>query len=410
MPMASFEQFRLMLAVARRELTSILRGKAERLLFIWTSLLFVPLVTAGMLTAFLGMRTTDVLHPVRVALPSSQRVELSNLAEVLKNYPEVQVSIVESPERCLSDGNCDATLRMDSKDKLSVSCENYAVQRRFGRVLESARGQAFRQITSGSMEGVLPFYITEVTADQYRQRADYLRQCLVAVYVLVYLYSVLWLIPAIDIVRFDFLQNNIYANLCLPVPMRVVTGGKVLSGIVMTLIPTALSSIAFFASCVAALLIGVDYYSGGSALENFNFVPRLALPMQELLLLPVVIISAIGFLHAWLTLVVVFFQGQRIASAMSTTSLFVFAQLEVAYGFFIPTHSIIGNCVPFFGLATVVHQILDSNLTWAGCALAIVSTWIAIGVLINMAGKCYRLESWTRWFARRPRAQSGSRA
>lgn len=393
--------FVLMLIVARRELTTILRGKAERLLFIWTSLLFVPLLTVGLFTAFLLLRTTEILHPVNIAISRQQEPELRHLVQSLRAFPEVHVEVVDDPKKCFDAKTCDGIMTK-TKDELQIVTHTGVQRRHVARAFDGAKLQAIKQLVRNeNIIQLLPYLVVELSDDQYHVESELFRQSIIAMYVVAYLYSLLWLIPAIDIVRFDFLNNNLFPNVCLPVSMSVVVGGKLLSGIVMTLLPTLLSSIAFIGSMLIAGAVIFDYYAGGVGWDAVSFLPTFKFPISELLLLPCIVVFAVAVLHAWLMLVVYFFQGQRLAFFVSTNSLFVLGPLAVAYGASIPVNEVWPTLVPFFGLAAVVRQIADQQVNPISCSFAFLSTLLATAFLVWVASKCYTVESPIRLLFRR---------
>jgi len=401
-----------MLVVARRELTSILRGRAERFLFIWTSLLFVPLATVGILTIFLFMRTTDVLQPKVLAIPSAGQQELRHFIATLRTFPEFAVKIEDVPKKCFEQKQCDAFIQQDPDGGMVLTSRSFSTHKQLTRVMDAARLQVLKQVSnSTNVNSLLPLQVMETNSEKFKMESEYLRHVVIGLYVFACLYCVVWLIPAIDIVRYDFLHNNLHVNLCLPVPMTVVIGGKLISGVVMTLIPTVLSSLSFIGSAVVALAIMFEYLASGVDVLSMPLSAAPRLPFAELLLLPFVIVSGLAFLHAWLMMVVIFFQGQRLAVFVSTTSLFILAQMAVMYGVSLPSDLIWANAVPFLGLASLVHEALDGRLTMLGSIIAFGSTFVLTAVMVHMAGTFYTLESWSqRWANSRRAKYSGNSA
>lgn len=394
---SGFDNLRFMLVVARRELTSILRGRAERFLFIWTSLLFVPLATVGILTMFLFMRSTDVLQPKAVAIPAQRQLELRHFIATLNTFPELALKIEDDPKRCFEQLRCDAFILQDKDGAMLLTSRNHSTQQQLKRVMDAARLQVLKQLSNNAkVSSVIPLQVMETSTEQYKLESEYMRHVVIGLYVFACLYSVIWLIPAIDIVRYDYLHNNLRINLCLPVPMAIVIGGKLISGTVITLIPAVLSAIAFAGSAAVALAIMFEYFEGGFDLLSLPLSATPQLPLSDLLLLPFVVVSGIAFLHAWLMMVVIFFQGQRLAVFVSTTSLFILSQLAVMYGVTVPSDLIWANAVPFLGLGTLVHQTLDGNLTVLGSIIAFGSTFALTAVMVRKAGTFYTLESWSQ--------------
>lgn len=391
-----------MFTVARRELTSIFRGKAERILFLWMSMFLLPILTLALLTVFLVIRTTDILSPVRVAVAKSQAntAAVRGLADAIRSYPEIVVSVTPDPAALLAQHGCDATLTSDSTGNLLFETRDAGIERTLLRIVNAARGQAFLKFVHQSDLGTrYPVRVYSESLEQYQFQSDWLRQGVIALFVVGYLYAVVWLIPAIDVVRSDFLQNNLYANLCLPVPMRIITGGKLLSGLVVTLVPTVLFAVAFIFSMLLLFVVFFDYYSGGIVggavtLADFE-LPAFQLPLQEILLCPLVIFVAIAFLHAWLMLVIVMLQGQRLSFMISVVSVFGWAQLGIIFGAVTPSSALWPDFVPFFGLAAVMHQLLDQRFSLLGLCAALASTVFGICFLVGLAGRFYRLEPWS---------------
>lgn len=395
--MTSLEQIPLIFTVAKRELTSILRGRAEQLLFIWASMFFVPFVTVAILTGFLISRSTEILQPLHVALPASQSAQLHSLAAAFHALPDIDVVVAADPKLLFEEHKVDAYLQFDtSADKLQLWNRDYNVGRQLSHAIDEARVGALKKVVDAQTIGTLvPNGISSISIERYKERMRYMRGVVAAIYLMTYLYAVLWLIPAIDIIRFDFMQNNVYANLCLPISMRTVISGKLVSGVVITLLPTVLSSVAFLISVVAAGVVAFDYFTGGLGFLMFS-VPRMDVPWAVFIPFPFIIIAAVAFLHAWLMTVVVFFKGERIAFLLSTTSLFLFAQLSVAYGIFSDPRAVWLDAVPFFGLASLAHQIIEAKAEPLGMVLAFGSTLAAIVGLVLFAARSYRLEPWAQ--------------
>ena len=403
MPMPAFTNVRLMFAVANRELTSILRGKAERLLFIWTSMLALPLITLGVLAVFLMLRTTDILSPARIAIATAdaRSAEVQRLISDLRGAPDLILLVVDDPANALTEDKCDVVLTPDfAHNSLKLTSNNAVVERTADRAIELARRKAVSQVLPGNDAGSVFAYSIHLES-MYRSISRQAGRQLVigAVYALAFLYASVWLIPAIDVVRFDFLHNNIYANLSLPVPMNVVTGGKLLSGIVITLLPTVLSGVSFAFSAALGAVAFIDYYganmtAGALSMQDI-FGATGTVPWAELALLPWLLLLSIGFLHSWLTMVVVFLQGQRLSFSAALFSLLLWVQFYLAFGAFAPADALWVNAVPFFGLAACVHQITVSRLTLLGLVLASVSTMLLTVFFVARAGAFYSLEPWS---------------
>lgn len=390
-----------MLLVARRELTSVFRGKSERILFLWMSMFLLPVLTVGLLTVFLVIRTTDILSPVRIAIAQSQTntPAVRGLADAIRGYPEIVVSVTPDPPALLAQHGCDATLIDDGKGNLTIDSRDAGIQRLLLRVVNAARGQAFiKFVHQSDFDTHMPYRVYSESIEQYISQSDWLRQGVIALFVVGYLYAVVWLIPAIDVARSDFLQNNLYANLCLPVPMRIIAGGKLLCGLVVTLVPTVLFAIAFIFSMLLLSVVFLDYYNGGimgGAMSMVDFeLPAFQVPLLEILLCPLVIFFSIAFLHSWLMFVIVLLQGQRLSFMISIVSLFMWAQLGIVFGAVAPTRELWPDFVPFFGLAAVMHQLLDQRFSLLGLCAALVSTFVGICFFVSLTGRFYRLEPW----------------
>lgn len=398
----------LILAVTSRELTSIFRGKAERLLFVWTSLLFVPLITLGALVSFLLMRTPDVLHPVRTAMSTADAKQLSSLAASMRTFPEVALIMVDDPQAAFASQKCDAVITKSSESQLNITARTYAMRKQLYRVIDAARMRTIKNLVHNeSVLHMVPYVVVDLSMEQYNLDSTIFKQAIIAVYAITFVYALLWLIPGIDIIRFDYMSNNLYANLCLPVSGTVLAAGKLLCGIVMTLLPTLLSAVAFMVSLIVALFAALDYFASGVGMDVVSFLPSLDFPFEQIILLPTIIIAAIAFLYATLMVIIFGFRGQRLGFFLSTNSLLLFGPLEIAYGIVTPSGQLWPAMIPFFGLANIVRQIAEDKLTLVSCTVALCSTFIATVLLLMIAGKLYSAEpSWRAWFGRKQQRAS----
>jgi hypothetical protein len=400
----------LMFIVARRELTSILRGKAERLLFLWTSLFLLPLITLGALTVFLIMRTTDVLHPVRLAVPMKQmqHPETRGMLDALRAFPEVEIVPSNDPRAAMEEGRADAAMKTDGVGAFEFVTRTDSAKEVLRRSADAARRRMMLKFATADHKSFSSFWSSRVEFDQYKFQMDGFRYGIITLYMLGLGYSLIWLIPAIDVVRFDFLQNNIFANLSLPVPMFVVIGGKLISGIVITLLPTLLSGIAFVFSMMVAVVVVLDYVVGGLSGSSMSFadfhLPMLQVPWLEIFILPIVVLLAVAFLYSWLMVIVMFFQGQRLSFLTSSLTLLILTQFAYVFGMLSPTKEIWPNAIPFFGVAAVIHQIVERDFSVWGFLLTCASTIAATVYLNVLAARFYTLEEFSRWFRwlRRP--------
>jgi hypothetical protein len=390
--MSFLSQLRLVFTVARRELTSILRGRAERILFIWSSLLFVPLITIGLLTGFLLLRTHEVLHPVKLAMTRNDVVQFKHFVMYLGEFPEIQLFVRADPRECFKNNVCDAYLDTSDPNNVKVTAQTFAQRASVQRVLDVTKIRALKQILPEEFDKLAHPYKYEGAKRQERD-VENSRHLVLALYISTYIYSVLWLIPAVDIIRFDFLQNNLFANLCLPVPRTIISAGKLLSGVVMAMLPTMLSGLAFLSSAAVAVLIAFEYYTAGAGIQLSGILPRIHIPALDLWMLPLILIAAVAFLHAWLMTVIFFFRGQRIAFFISTNSLFVLGPLAVLFGTVSPISEMWPNAVPFFGMAALVHQLIENHMTLASALVSFSSTFACTALLVWLSGKFYRLES-----------------
>lgn len=408
MRMRFWSNLRLMLTVAKRELTSILRGKAERFLFIWTSMLALPLITLAVLTLFLMLRTTDILSPARVGVARSAAgsAQGARMIADLHRAPDVIVEVMDDPSAALRTNKCDAVLEPDfSQNTLRLTSNNIIIERIVSRALENARREQMATVVPSDRDGadgarassVFAYSVHLESLYRYTAMHSGMQTLVAALYCVAFLYASVWLIPAIDVVRFDFLHNNIYANLSLPVPMNVVTGGKLISGIAITLLPTVLSGIAFAFSATLASVVFIDYYAGGTAggvMTVQDIFGTSAIPFMELVLLPWILVLAVAFLHSWLMMVVVFLQGQRLSFSASLFSLLMWVQFAVMFGMLVPPNALWADAVPFFGLAACVKQMTYGHLSFLGLLLASVSSLLVTALFVARAGAFYSLEPW----------------
>lgn len=402
MPMPAFTTVRLMFAVAKRELTSILRGNAERFLFIWTPLLTLPLVTLSLVTVFLMLRTTDILSPARLAVSRSdaETPAVTRIMSDLRSAPDVRVVVVDKPFDVLAQNGCDAVLSPEFGDNtLQLTSNNMVVERIVSRALEAARRRAVPAVLPGKSVSDLFTYSMRWEPMSKHGRKAPIQEVVGALYILAFAYAAMWLIPAIDVVRFDYLHNGIYANLSLPVPMRVVIGGKLLCGLAVTLLPTVLSGVSFAFSAVVALAIFTDYYLGCGLAEGLRHMQRIfdvgPLPLVELSLIPLVVIAGVAFLHAWLMLVVVFLRGHRMSFMLSVYSLGAWAVLAFCFVSVVPHDALWPQLFPLLGLTVCVKQMMLSEFSPVSFLLPVVSTVLGTVFLVVRAGELYSLESWS---------------
>jgi hypothetical protein len=394
MQMAWLRPFSMLLLVAHRELTSIFRGRAERFLLIWTPLFFVPLLTIVMLSAFLVLRTSELLDPMRVSISRADATSLGSFVETMKTFPDVRLLVEDDPNSCYQTGRCNAQITLVPSGHMKIKSDTDVVRARLTRAVERARMQVLEKIAhQNNVEYTMPMAVVAIPLDQFRLDAQTSGKIVLLFYGFAYLYVLVWLIPAIDIIRFDFQNDNLFANLSLPVRMFDVVAGKLVAGVIITLVPTILSVIAIIGSGAIAVAAAYSYYVGDLSIDAFSFAPAFSsVPLLKVVYLPPILLAATAFLYAWLMMIVYLFKGQRMAFFLSINSLVLVAPLALIYGATVPLNQFWPAVVPFFSLAVLARLSVEQSLTATVGAAGFGSTLAGTIVLIWAASKFYRLE------------------